>query len=278
MIKILPYEHMQLDESCDFNDFKSDDIELDDLLGSNYIFTNLGREAINLIMKLENLKREDEVFITTTTDSSFVSTCVSGTIFNYSKISRVLTDKTKMIFVIHNFGFPHPDLLKLRELADERGIVLVEDCAFALDSYNSEGILLGSIGDYTIYSLSKTLPLPKGGILKSKKRLNLNSNREIEKLAKRYIPYLREFKRRRQSNYKFLEEHLDVTPIYSYNDSVNPFMFGFYHPNASLFYEKYEDIYQFSRTHVENEVHIPVNPFICKESYIEMIEDLKEIL
>ena len=279
MIKILPYEQMILENSCSIEDFLIKDININKLLGNNYIFTNSGREAIRLIMEIENLKKDDEVFITTTTDTSFVSTCVSATIFNYSKISRVLTKKTKMIFVIHSFGFPHPNLLKLRKIADEKGLILVEDCAFALDSYDND-ILLGSIGDYAIYSLSKIFPLKRGGMLISNKK-----DKNIKKYYKgikilnveKFFKFLDSFKRKRQENYKYLLQQFSFQQIYNFKKNINPFMFGFYHKKANIIYENLSYICEFGKTYVENEVHIPVNPFICKKDYDFIINKIKEI-
>ena len=180
MIKIMPLNHL-VTNKIDKNKLLSnkllsnyDEKKLIEIIGNNFYFTSSGKESIEIIMKNEKLTRSDEVFITTTTDSSFVSTCVSATIFNYAKISRVLTVQTKVIYIIHNFGFPHPDLLKLRKVANERNIVLVEDCAFAFDSY-TKNIRLGEIGDYAIYSLPKILPLKYGGILQCNKVLDSKS-------------------------------------------------------------------------------------------------------
>ena len=104
-----------------------------------------------------------EVWITTTTDTHYVSSCVTSAIEQSSPWKRELTENTQAIFCIHEFGFPHPNLRELRKIADERGIPLIEDCAYG---WSTTGI--GGIGDYAIYSLTKAFPLQFGGYLVGK--------------------------------------------------------------------------------------------------------------
>lgn len=68
-----------------------------------------------------------------------------------------------VLFVIQYAGWPHP-MEQLTRLCAERDMVLVEDCALALFSGHG-GRPLGSFGDYAIFCLYKTLPLPDGGLL-----------------------------------------------------------------------------------------------------------------
>ncbi len=68
-----------------------------------------------------------------------------------------------VLFVIHYAGWPQP-VEALRELCQEHDLLLVEDCALAfLTEIN--GRPAGSVGDYGIFCLYKTLPLPDGGVL-----------------------------------------------------------------------------------------------------------------
>lgn len=69
----------------------------------------------------------------------------------------------QVLFVIHYAGWPHP-MDTLSALCDEHDLLLVEDCALALLSgVNARSV--GSYGDYAIFCLYKTLPLPDGGVL-----------------------------------------------------------------------------------------------------------------
>jgi dTDP-4-amino-4,6-dideoxygalactose transaminase len=78
-------------------------------------------------------------------------------------IDRLCRPGVTALFVIHYLGFPQP-LGVLAPLCRERGVALVEDCALALLS-ESEGRPLGSVGDYAVFCLYKTLPVPNGGLL-----------------------------------------------------------------------------------------------------------------
>ena len=72
--------------------------------------------------------------------------------------------QTKALYLIHYAGFPGP-AVHMRQLANDRGLVLIEDCALSLLS--CDGVSeLGTRGDVSIFCLYKTLPVPNGGALK----------------------------------------------------------------------------------------------------------------
>jgi perosamine synthetase len=68
-----------------------------------------------------------------------------------------------VLYVIHYLGWPQP-MWALTRLCRERRVLLVEDCALALLSA-LDGRPLGSFGDWAVYCLYKTLPVPNGAIL-----------------------------------------------------------------------------------------------------------------
>jgi perosamine synthetase len=78
-----------------------------------------------------------------------------------AQIGAKLTPRVKAVYVIHYFGFPQP-LEELRRLCDQKGLYLVEDCALALFSRDGT-VLLGSLGDVSVFSFPKSLPVPDGG-------------------------------------------------------------------------------------------------------------------
>jgi dTDP-4-amino-4,6-dideoxygalactose transaminase len=79
---------------------------------------------------------------------------------------------------------------------------IIEDCAYALGSQNAEGTI-GSMGDSVIYSFSKALPVPYGGLLKSRQRparasaLSAAAQRELPLLLAYYLGGLEQACRRR---------------------------------------------------------------------------------
>ena len=67
------------------------------------------------------------------------------------------------LYVIHYAGFPQ-DMHAARQLANELGVPVIEDCALALLSRDGEKPL-GSFGDLSVFCLYKTIPVPNGGAL-----------------------------------------------------------------------------------------------------------------
>ena len=61
------------------------------------VFLHDAKHGLHILANKYKLTRNDEVFISTTSESNFVSSCVTCTFFNYCKVSRVLTEKTKLI-------------------------------------------------------------------------------------------------------------------------------------------------------------------------------------
>src|SRR5215475_7022015 len=68
-----------------------------------------------------------------------------------------------VLYVIHYAGWPQP-ISTLVDLCRRREMLVIEDCALALLS-ETVGRPLGSFGDWSIFCLYKTLPLPNGAIL-----------------------------------------------------------------------------------------------------------------
>ena len=77
--------------------------------------------------------------------------------------ARAKASGAAALYVIHYAGFPQ-DMAAARQLANELGVPLVEDCALALLSRDGEKPL-GSFGDVSVFCLYKTLPVPNGGAL-----------------------------------------------------------------------------------------------------------------
>ncbi|MBI4458512.1 MAG: aminotransferase class V-fold PLP-dependent enzyme [Acidobacteria bacterium] len=79
------------------------------------------------------------------------------------ELERLSTQNARALYVIHYLGWPQP-MEELTALCRRRGMVLIEDCALSFLS-ESNGQPLGSFGDYAVYCLYKTLPVPNGGLL-----------------------------------------------------------------------------------------------------------------
>ncbi len=75
--------------------------------------------------------------------------------------------RTRTILAAHFFGFPQ-DMHALRAICDERGLLLIEDCAHAFFG-RFDGQPPGSQGDYAIASPMKFFPIYDGGLLVSRR-------------------------------------------------------------------------------------------------------------
>lgn len=129
-----------------------------------WTFTPRGAWAIEVCLRelkeRGQLTAEDEVCVTTTTDTPYISSCVTQAIERVCRWSQVLSDQTKAVFLIHEFGFVHPRAPYWRNECTKRGIPLIEDMAYGL---GSKGV--GEWGDYKIVSFTKIFPVQFGGAL-----------------------------------------------------------------------------------------------------------------
>jgi dTDP-4-amino-4,6-dideoxygalactose transaminase len=79
------------------------------------------------------------------------------------ELALVARPPVRALLAIHTLGLPQP-IEELAALCRERGIVLIEDCAHAFLGRHA-GRPLGSFGDYAIFCIYKTVPVPNGGLL-----------------------------------------------------------------------------------------------------------------
>lgn len=77
----------------------------------------------------------------------------------------------RCLVIIHYLGHPEQNIVKIKQICDESGIYLIEDCAQALFSRSKNEILLGTTGDISLFSLPKTIPVVDGAVF------NINSRK-----------------------------------------------------------------------------------------------------
>ena len=103
------------------------------------------------------------------------------------RVDREINEKTKIIFVNHEFGYPYPkmnDLLKL-------GLPIIEDCCTCFFSQNKIR-KIGKYGEFAIYSFSKIFPIESGGLIISntkKKVKHINLDKEFSAYLENVISY-----------------------------------------------------------------------------------------
>lgn len=84
------------------------------------------------------------------------------------------------LLLIHYFGFPQKEISRLKDICSENNVYLIEDCAHCLyGSYKGEK--LGNYGEFSFYSIHKTLPVDNGGFLQINSNYPFSSDVGVEK-------------------------------------------------------------------------------------------------
>jgi dTDP-4-amino-4,6-dideoxygalactose transaminase len=82
-------------------------------------------------------------------------------------VARRITPRTRAIVAVHFCGYP-ADVVALRELCDEHGLVLIEDCAQAIGArVDDAGRQVGTVGELGAFSFfsKKQLCVGEGGMV-----------------------------------------------------------------------------------------------------------------
>jgi dTDP-4-amino-4,6-dideoxygalactose transaminase len=124
-------------------------------------------DALELASSLIELKPNDEVIMPSYTFTSTANAVIfkgAKPVFadinsndfniNQNQIEKLITKKTKAIFVVH-YGGNCINLKKILKIKKKYNLFLIEDCAHAfLSSYN--GKFAGTIGDIGVFSFHET--------------------------------------------------------------------------------------------------------------------------
>jgi len=142
------------------------------------IAVNSGTSGLHLLIRALGIKEGDEVI---TTPFSFISSsnCIlferAKPVFvdidpytldiDINRIEEKITDKTKAILAVDVFGHP-VDIKRLRAIADEYGLKLIEDACEALGS-EYDGIKVGSMADGAVFAFypNKQITTGEGGMI-----------------------------------------------------------------------------------------------------------------
>lgn len=132
-----------------------------------------GRNAVWQGIRLLGLKAEDRVLVPSYHHGVEVEAILqAGPAVDFFRVDanmnidledleKKIRPETRAIYLIYYLGFPQPVDILL-DLCKRKGLFLVEDCALSLLS-KVDSRPMGSIGDFSIFSFHKTLPLPNGG-------------------------------------------------------------------------------------------------------------------
>ncbi len=143
--------------------------------GRRVYYTHKGRCGLGLLCDYWKLRPEDEILAPTYNCGSEIDPFLKYGLkvvfyrvdrearIDCSDLKRRVTDRTRVIYVTHYFGWPQ-NIKALSDFCRENKIYLIEDCALSLFS-NPVDTPVGVLGDAAIYNFPKTLPVPDGGAL-----------------------------------------------------------------------------------------------------------------
>jgi len=222
--------------------------------------------------------------------------------------TRIQAKSIKALVLIHYFGFPQKEVFKIREFCKNNDVYLIEDCAHSLYGKLGESDL-GSIGDFSFFSIHKSIPSESGGFLRSnldqfeltkkvgdEERIDLSSLEVFTRVRKVDVV------EKRITNYKYLAQLLEncpgVTlifpdlpagvvplnlPLLIGNAQREPLYFYLMDrglPTIALYYRLIDDLYvedfKLSRKISENILNLPIHQDVKTSELIELVGAIRE--
>jgi len=145
----------------------------DILDGQEAKYFSLARQALCLALKAAGVGQGDVVLLPDLICADILPAITSlGGKPVYYPVDKALEPQleghvgmaAKAVIAVNYFGFSQR-LEACRAYCSQYGAILIEDNAHGLFSRNAEGVLLGTRGDFGVFSLRKTLPLMNGAVL-----------------------------------------------------------------------------------------------------------------
>lgn len=162
-----------------------------DFTGSKHALAfNSGTSALHTILLASGIAKGEVIVPSFTFTSTVNAVVLAGgePVFAESEgetygldaedVAKRVTDRTRAIIALHYAGFPSRDIGKLRKIADENNILLIEDAAESLGA-GINGKKAGTFGNSAIFSFcqNKVLSTGEGGMI-------VTDSRELYEKAK----------------------------------------------------------------------------------------------
>lgn len=134
------------------------------------------RTAIGLLTDILPLRPGDEVLIPAYNCGSEIDAllaiglkikavdCDNMGFVSLAALKSAKSEKTRAVYIIHPFGWPHP-LIEIDAWRRTNNLLLIEDCALALCSKFPNQKPIGTLGDASVFTFTKSLPVPDGGMV-----------------------------------------------------------------------------------------------------------------
>ncbi len=139
------------------------------------VFTDMGRTAFQIIIEKLNLRNSTMLIPAYVCDTFyvilkkynispiFIDTDLKTFNLNIKEIEEKISPATKSILVSHIYGLPN-DMEKILSIAKKYNLKIIEDCAHTFGGKQNEAYL-GNFGNAALFSLYKSFPCFRGGIL-----------------------------------------------------------------------------------------------------------------
>jgi hypothetical protein len=231
------------------------------------------------------LDRGDVITIITTSQEQDVSTCVSVEAFNYASVARVVTDRTRVVIAIHEFGYVDTAFPSRCEEWRARGITVLEDCAHVA------GIRVGSAragdyGDAALFSLPKVIPARAGAVLRSREPFRLppmdearsSMTMEGKAVAEESFPHLDRLNALREERHQFLRRELGLPSWEPEKSTVSvPWYSMFTDPERRVDAGAFPNADLGGASLVAGRVQIPTNPLTPLSEFEALVSYIKSM-
>ncbi|WP_072905785.1 DegT/DnrJ/EryC1/StrS family aminotransferase [Malonomonas rubra] len=243
-----------------------------------------GRWLIQSILAHLQLERRDEVAIITTSDQTYVSTCLSVSVFNFCKVSRLVTPATSIVIVVHEFGYVLENIAGKIKQWREQGKVVVEDCAHLFGVRTAEGTV-GQWGDYAVYSLPKIIPAEAGGMLLAHKDISFpEMTVEQEEMAQKgkdaagkYLGYFSFFNEERLVRSALIKETLRGQRFFDPSSIAVPFFQGIVTSQKREIIKAIGEV-EWGATLRQDLLYFPTNPVVVLSRYENALRRVSALL
>lgn len=156
IIDIYPYDYPPVSKRS--NNLESIERYLSDFWGREALVLGSGRSGVLPALHYYGLKRWDHILI-----PDFLCQAMIHILNKSSFTVKHLDDRTKAIFLFHQWGYPQ-DMDKILPRIRERNLLVIEDCAHGFDS-TYKGQKIGTFGKVAIFSFAKLFTTYIGGTI-----------------------------------------------------------------------------------------------------------------
>lgn len=229
------------------------------------------------------LDRNDVITVLTTSQERYVALDVSVTSFNFASVSRVVTDRTRVIIVIHELGYVDTSFPSRCEEWRARGIMVLEDCAHVA-GLSVGSARVGDFGDAALFSLCKVIPARVGGLIRTRRPFRLPAMDETmsaatdegRAAAETHFPHLHKINARRQERHQLLRSGLDLRPWDPECPTVASPLYSIYDDREQRVNKAELPDVDWGQTTIEaNRVQIPTNPLVPLSEFEALVAHLR---